>query len=882
MPNNQDDLNINITVDTDDLKKSFKKITSTTQDFYTHMLALDEEYRKDIRKQLTKELVTYTHHNKKIMGMLRKKTAAQKVFNRAAGLKGGVNGTGGSPGGAGAPPPPGGGSKTPATSGFANFVTDISKQIGKARMPKSFMSKGSEVEKAADLGKGLGNILNTLGGEFEGVSGLLGKFAGGITGATASVITWMIAADSAQKDMQKKFVSGTGLSGVGSTSDLKNLTSFTTSWQQAQNSITGFGKSMRLTNAETEEVTRSLLANGVSLKSLAGDQYAFRDAQDTAAAAAKAWGMSMEESGKLYGDWVARSGFGSQKMNKGFDILAQNIKKSNMTANTFLSTIQSVTAQFGMFMDQTIEFSKILGKLGSSGMTQNLAKGMTEALGKLGGTSRKQGMTQYGIDPKAGAALFGKQIELINKRIEQIYRIDQGKGTEEDKAAGAGSTEELYRLFDRLGDLTKDLSSKLPGSAMGKVDPMLKLISVVEGVAKTEGKQLLTAKDLYSFAQNNEKVMLKAAQYDIDEQTFSDSMKALAIISEKDAKGNILTLDAIKNSNDLLKDAADSQKDSLNYKQAADLASETTTVFSGSGDMMNTLLVKSNMLLQNIFEGVGKVAEGIWSKLPGSETISKFFESSKKSASEEAQAIQDELQLLGKAQQDAIKQRVTEHQKTNSDAARIAAQAAGATFTPLKNQRSLAGDAAEAAQKRAIDSHESAAGGKPTTVTASVVQWVKNFGEEVSNFSDAVQQVNEIDEKYAQAMDQIAKKWAKTAYVASGQMAKDQEDIKKGIDVDKPSIWKDVLGGTISDVLSGKDNPVSTFIGSHLAPSLYPENKPIIDKGGAKQSGPQMGPPLPDQASNNVPTTIYATFDGDQLKGIIDKRTYENAKKNYG
>ena len=814
-PQNKEKIELEFTFDSKKLEESYKKVLNTSSKFYQDLLKDDDAYRSEIKINLKKELAAHTWNHTQIMKMQKKQTAAgagplggattaagasgsgskrttltvskvmmlaQNVNIRSA-TKGKQNVPAGAGGGAPAVPTPPQKPQT-AAARLGKFLSNVSQSTsasGKAITKSPLMKSGGDgLDKVATLTDGLGSVISKVGMDFGEISGLLEEFAGGLTGVIGGLLAFYTITDKMQKDMNKKLVSGTGMTGVGSIGGLEDLRKFSLSMQFAENSTNAFGKGLRLSNDEVQALGSGLMKSGVTLKGLGGDMYAFQEAQYKAAATAKVFGVSIEESTKMFGDFYTRTGYGVEKINKGFTILYQEVQKSGMTANSFLATIQSVTSHFSIFLDQTITFSKILSKMASSGMSQKLAAGVTEAMGVFGNQDRMTGITQFGLNPEDNKKMYQERLKEIQSRKDEIYDADQrrAKGQPLKPGQTGGSNVELTNLVISEALLKGDIKGGNLGGAHRSLIPAEKLmLTYMKKIMKgTKGSQ----EDLTDLLQNEERMQTAAAEGQIDPGTLEKMILGVKTAMQEQGAASLKDYKETKEGFEQISNALDDQED---VKDAAKLAKETTTVLSGTADMGNTILLQIKEVLDGILNWVGAIAKIFVSEAKNAlpKGAQDFIDKAEKTVQDNISAAHDQLI----AQSKELRERFKEQSKDLTDPKGGAAVLGSFGAKGLTEATGTASkDDAVAATARAAKeaAKPTSPVGKAAAAIGDFASGVKEFGEATTTIFGAAKKMEDAVNKQWDLAIEKARQEGKSPEVLDRMMKARAADEQKPID----------------------------------------------------------------------------------------------------
>jgi len=439
-----------------------------------------------------------------------------------------------------------------------------------------------------DAGKALSSTNSPILQAAGKLTSIFGKLSAAVSTATrflgwfASAVMVAIEADERQKEVNKALSRNLGSAGMKS-GDMQKIGNAIVNMATRESSL-GSG-TLRLTSDQIIESTNALMSGGVSLKTLSNGFDGLQSIIDTTAVASRNFGIEMSEAGSMVAEYFQAFGAGSETIKDVFATLNKDIKMSGMTTTQFLSTIQSVSAQFNIFMDQTKDFSGALRKMSQGGaLTTKQLNKMTSALANFGPKTVDEGikaMALYGPELKKQAAI---EQDIIQKRL----------------AAGNYGTEaERYQDQRRLESLQVVKKGGLNAGAA--VQDALGSFGMIGAVLEKEG--IKTFKDMRTARNDAEKIKLLAAKTGMSDNDVRDFLEATSTMMES-TNQNFAEL--LQNSRKELQQRVGAEQA---RREAEEIASNTITKLSGMSDIGNSILYKIADLMQkayNVLVEIGK------------------------------------------------------------------------------------------------------------------------------------------------------------------------------------------------------------------------------------------------------------------------------------
>jgi hypothetical protein len=414
-------------------------------------------------------------------------------------------------------------------------------------------------------------------GKLTGVFSSLSKAVATATrflGWFASAVMLAIEADEKQKEMNKALSRGLGSAGIKS-GDLKKLGDYITNTSISQGPLAS--STLRLNSEELREATNALMTGGVNLKTLSNGYQGLESVIETTAIASRNFGIEMSDSAKMVGEYFEAFGSGSEKIKDIFSTLNKDIKMSGMTTNQFLSTIQSVSAQFNIFVDQTKEFSGVLGKISKGGALTG--KQLNKLVGSLAGFGPKtvdegiKAMALYGTQIKKQAAI---ERESVEKRLEE------GKyGTEAERYQDQRRLESL-RVVEK-GGLNAGVALQDAMGSMGMIGAFLEKRGI------SDFKQMRAARN------DAESVKMMAGISGMSDNEVRDLLEATSALMENTDQ----TFSQLLQNN--RKELQQKIGAETARREAEEIASNTITKLSGLQDVGNAILFKIADLIQKVY-----------------------------------------------------------------------------------------------------------------------------------------------------------------------------------------------------------------------------------------------------------------------------------------
>lgn len=464
----------------------------------------------------------------------------------------------------------------------------------------SSRAAGSLGAASKSLGGG-GGAMSQAAGKLVGV---FSKLSAAVSTATrflgwfAAAITVAIEADARRKEVNKALSRGLGSASLKG-GDLDRLGGYVTDKALSQNPMLG---GLRLVSDELIEGSNALMQSGVNVKNLSTGFKGFTSILDTTAIASRNFGIEMSDAGKMVGDYFEAFGAGSEKIKDVFSTLNQDIKNSSMTTTQFLSTIQSVSSQFNMFLDQTKEFSGILSKMSKGGAFTG--KQLNKLVGSLAGFGPKT--VDEGIK---AMALYGpqlqKQAEIESATVEK--RLRSGTyGSEAERQQDLRRLESLQVV--KRGGL--NAGAALP-DAMGSMG-MLGAFLEKQGI-QTFG-QMRDARN------NTEQLKLMSQITGLGDNEVRDLLEAASSLMEST---NQTFAQVLANNRKALNEKVGQ---AAAEREAAAIASNTITALSGAQDIGNAILYKISDLMQKVYNAIVDLGSLLSKKF----SISSWFGDDKK------------------------------------------------------------------------------------------------------------------------------------------------------------------------------------------------------------------------------------------------------------
>lgn len=471
--------------------------------------------------------------------------------------------------------------------GLMSVVGDIKGMGASASSRLKGMAEESKTKAIASAGKGVGGQallqsatkLSSIFSKLATVVGIATRFLG----AFASVIMVAIEADAKQKEMNRKLSSKMGSAGMKS-SNMAELTSSIVSMALRDNPTVG---GLRLDTEELSEGSSTLLQSGVNIKNLTGGFQSFESILETTAVASRNFGMEMSEAAGMVGDYFNSFGAGAETIKDTFASLNKDIKSSSMSTNQFLATINSVSAQFNLFIDQTKEFSLLLNKMTKGGAfsAKQINKYM-QTLAGFGPQTVDEGLRTM--------ALFGPQIQETAKR-------DMGDLEKKIMAGDYGSEAERAQDLRRLENLR--VISRGGINAGTAVKDGMGSMGVVEAVLKKQGIQNFN--QMRDAKNNLEIIKILSASTGKSNEEIQDMLEAASTLMEN---GNQTFSELMQKNREELMKATDAK---TARREAEEYASQTVTKMSGLQDIGNALLLKIAQVLTKIYNIFAKVTPGV-------------------------------------------------------------------------------------------------------------------------------------------------------------------------------------------------------------------------------------------------------------------------------
>jgi hypothetical protein len=435
------------------------------------------------------------------------------------------------------------------------------------------------------LGGGGGALAQTAGK----LVGIFSKLSAAVSTATrflgwfAAAITVAIEADARQKEVNKALSRGLGSASLKG-GDLSRLGNFITNKSLTSNPMVG---GLRLNSEEMIEGANALMQSGVNVKNLSNGFKGFTSIMDTTAIASRNFGIEMSDAGKMVGDYFDAFGSGSEKIKDVFATLNKDIKSSSMTTTQFLSTIQSVSAQFNLFLDQTKEFSGILGKMSSGGaFTGKQLNKLVSSLAGFGPKTVDEGikaMALYGPEIQRQAAI---EMSSVQKRL---------------RGGTYGSEAERQQDLRRLEALQVVQRGGL--NAGGAVKDALGSMGMLGAFLENQGIQ--TFGQMRDARNNVEQVKLMAGISGLSDDEVRDTLEAASTLMETQNQTFAQVLSG--NRSGLMEKVGQVTAE----REAANIAGNTITRLSGMQDVGNAILYKIADLMQRVYNVLVEVGKSI-------------------------------------------------------------------------------------------------------------------------------------------------------------------------------------------------------------------------------------------------------------------------------
>lgn len=616
MADNKEKISFEFEVNKKSAEDAFKEIVNTAELFYLKLINLDEEYKQHLKRNIKGQISQRKELNKELSTSRKKTKELNKI---AGGTKGGVSSV--------QAVDPGLEKRAVAAlkrtfakkekeekdvanearrirhkqkrekikelrdqtewrqEGFYGtkpFASKIAASLGVGRITKSPIASagaeiidktvgssltnfGKSISETADKSSILGKSLSGLGSAFQMLGGAIGT-------TIATVLTVLYEATQTNKEYNRKLIQGVGTTGGV---NLDKLNRMTLGYAAGQHPLAAVGGgNLKVTIDETVKLTNALMQQGVSLKSLHGNYEDLNAATQVAQVTAINLGMSFEEAGKMMADYHNRTGAGVARMSHVFTEITKDIQNSTMTTNQFLSTMQSVSSQFSVFLDQTAEFSKILSKVSAAGASQAQAAKMTAALAGFGAKDYETGNVMAAF---IGKDEYKKEVDRQYKEVSERYErmrsgkdpFDQGKFTE-------------------LGYRMRSLEAEKEGAGlMGDAFQDMPRLKQMQVILKKMG--VTDVKSLRELTKNRKKMEVLSAVTKIGLPDLRNSLDSVGITAAQMGKENLnAVFDAADEGKDTNYDINKANQEA--YDSAAELQQKTIGTLKGASETTNVLL----------------------------------------------------------------------------------------------------------------------------------------------------------------------------------------------------------------------------------------------------------------------------------------------------
>lgn len=290
----------------------------------------------------------------------------------------------------------------------------------------AFMKNGTQ---AGVLSKAFGG-LSKMAGNLS--AALLGFATSGIGIATAGVAALAIGAyllDKRLKGMNKELLDSGGTMAIGA----HGAGELTGALQEIRDLTTigfDFASGFRATNEELRGLLGSLQEGGMLFREMADQTGGAQKAFDIALTYSKLFGMGMDETGRSVAEFNETLNAGLGTIQESFTQITLDAKKTGMSAEKFLGTVQSTSAQFSLYGGRIKEVSKLLATMGQSALMSS--KDAVAALNNITGMFED-------ID--------------MEKRVQMVALGGA-------KAFGAGLNNDIEKINAQLNDTSANLTSK--------------------------------------------------------------------------------------------------------------------------------------------------------------------------------------------------------------------------------------------------------------------------------------------------------------------------------------------------------------------------------------------------------------------------------------
>lgn len=450
--------------------------------------------------------------------------------------------------------------------------------IVKTQVDKEKLEKARGVKEALGIDapglKGLGETFQSLGklaGTGSKLAGVFESLSGVITAVETALGGWLVAlggfilmADKAAAERNRTLTRGLGSASLGG-KDIDEL--------GARVGVMGFqeGKlgGLRYTSEDAAKAMNTLVQSGMSLKNLGGDYDALAKVTKTAMVASRNFGLELEDGSKIVGDYFESYGAGVDKMQATFALMNRDIKNSSMTANNFLSIMQSVSSQFSIFLDQTQTFSKFISDLGKTGeLSVKQIRKLADAFAGMGPKNIDESIRRLATHGGALKAQARDEFKRVTKEMSQTQ---------------PGQDPTRYAMLARQAAKLQTVMHGGTLNAATALQDALPPKRLMVGLFKSYG--LNTKKELRS-GQDNYNLLAQIASItgrSIDE--VQSAMEATANVMENSGKKTIKEL--AEGDEDQINAIEEAEKAS---SEARSVAQKTTGMLEGSMDLANNLL----------------------------------------------------------------------------------------------------------------------------------------------------------------------------------------------------------------------------------------------------------------------------------------------------
>jgi hypothetical protein len=321
------------------------------------------------------------------------------------------------------------------------------------------------------------------------------------------VVGMLIAADDAQKEMNKTLVEGAGLADWSYKTAAHGVNEFSSSLREALNSAFALSSQFGGDDKDYTAIISQLQQGGFTYRELTQNGMELGANLEQLVIDSRAVGQSLAETAQQYAEFHETFGFGQKQIHESYMAIANAAQMSGMGTKRFFTAVSQATSGMALYnvrMEEAAGLlaltSKILGGADASEFIKSLTKGFSEEsyqettkrvliagaadTAKIFEGAVKRAVEAFSKDfaaqgPVLQAALEGAKIPLDAEVLNDPQKLMSAMLDLDDKDrraviaqlqanggdAGRGLAEQLYQL-DKLRDgMSKSLAAQVKGAS---------------------------------------------------------------------------------------------------------------------------------------------------------------------------------------------------------------------------------------------------------------------------------------------------------------------------------------------------------------------------------------------------------------------------------